>query len=140
MSVVKNNLCAVFLQPVAPPEKLTEKLSPDPLALLCMQRPAAGADPEELRKVTEWDNTGHGDFPSLLCPLTGLKASMIETAPYLSDMSPGCYFVNWIMSCSVHCLSQHCYPTTFSHLPFYSSVPPHFSDSTLESQQRTFYL
>lgn len=33
------------------------------LALVYMQRSAAGADPEDLRKATEWDNIGSGDFP-----------------------------------------------------------------------------
>lgn len=61
---------------MAPLGKLAEKHSPSKglpffsasyqvpcsLALVYMQRPAAGADPEGLRKATEWDNTGTRNF------------------------------------------------------------------------------
>lgn len=77
-----------------------------------MQRPAAGADPEGLRKATEWDNTGTRNFKRVFLVLwMVLKASVIETVPHPSNMIPGCYFVSWIMSFSVQSWSH--YPNTF---------------------------
>lgn len=132
--VVKNNLCAAsFAAHGTSREAHREAFSIQRAAFTSAsyQRPAAGADPEDFRKATEWDNTDSGDFTRVLFVLW----LVIETVPY---MLPGCCFVSWIMSCSVQCWSR--YPNTFSHLSFYSSVPPHFSDSTLKIQHRMFNL
>lgn len=76
VSVVKNNLCAVFFAVRGTSREANREafsiqraafyLSqlPDPL-LSCPGVPAAGADPEDHRKATEWDNTGSGDFPTV---------------------------------------------------------------------------